>query len=261
MESEILLYKGEKSMFTVASMNLREWISNDQQENQIIKEEDLAICDFVKVFGHTWNIVTNFITIKKVTNLPESNEVTKRNVLKEISSVFDLIELFSPILLKGKLLLKALRGQRLDWDNAISSEDAKEWFSIKAEPSHLPECEIKRCITLKSSDVSNFLLCFCEASTYTYASVIYLLQQNIKSESKANVLFSKTRLAPLKTNVCTKVRANDSLNKNKMFEIREIQIEDTYPWSIPFIRFSVYGKMDSFREESFSVCSKQSDRN
>ena len=41
-------------------------------------------------------------------------------------------------------------------------------------------------------------MCFCDASTCAFAAVIYLLQQNSESESTANVLFSKTRLAPLK---------------------------------------------------------------
>ena len=64
----------------------------------------------------------------------------------------------------------------------------------------LPDYEFKRCITMKSSNgnIKNLLVCFCDASTYAFAAVIYLLQQNSESESTANVLFSKTRLAPLK---------------------------------------------------------------
>ena len=119
-------------------------ISNDQQVNQIIKKEDLAICDSVKVLGHTWNIDTDSISLKRVNIMPESNEVTKRNVLKEISSVFDPLGLFSPVLLKGILLLQTLWSKMLDWDDAISPEDAKQWLSIKSDLTILPNCEIKR---------------------------------------------------------------------------------------------------------------------
>ena len=53
LDEAILLYRGAETIFNDASMNLREWISNDQQVNQIIKKEDLAICDSGKVLGHT----------------------------------------------------------------------------------------------------------------------------------------------------------------------------------------------------------------
>ena len=115
--------------------------------------------------------------------MPESNEVTKRNVLKGISSVFDPLGLFSPVVLKGKLLLHTLWSKRLDWDDTISPEDAKQWLSIKSDLTILPNCEIKSCITMKSSNVRNFLLCFCDASTCAFAAVIYLLQQNSNADT------------------------------------------------------------------------------
>ena len=108
LEDAILLYRGAKSMFNDASMNLRERIKNDQHVNKIIKNEDLAIQDSVKVFGHTWNIETDSISLNKVNTMSELNKVTKRNVLKEISSVFDPLVLFSAVLLKGKVLLQTL---------------------------------------------------------------------------------------------------------------------------------------------------------
>ena len=198
LDEAILLYRGAKSMFNDASMNLRERISNDRQLNQIIKKEDLAICDSVKVLGHTWNIGTDSISLKRVNIMSESNQVTKRNVLKEISSLFDPLGLFSLILLKGKLLLQTMWSKRLDWDDAISTEDAKQWLFIKSDLTILPNCEIKRCITMKSSNVRNFLLCFCDASTCAFAAVIYLLQQNSYADTEVNVQFSKTRQSPLK---------------------------------------------------------------
>ena len=40
LEDAILLYRGAKSMFNGASMNLRERIKNDQHVNKIIKNEE-----------------------------------------------------------------------------------------------------------------------------------------------------------------------------------------------------------------------------
>ena len=102
----------------------------------------------MKVLGRTWSIETDSISLKKLNIMPESNEVSKRNVLKEISSVFDPLGLFSSVVLKGKVLLQTLWSKHYGWDDAIPAVDMKEWLSIKSDLSLLPDCKIKRCITM-----------------------------------------------------------------------------------------------------------------
>ena len=48
-----------------------------------------------------------------------------------------------------------------------------------------------------NKDSKNRLLCFCDTSACAYATAVYLLQKSETSESKSDLLFSKTRLAPL----------------------------------------------------------------
>ena len=50
----------------------------------------------------------------------------------------------------------------------------------------------------KNKDVKSRLLCFCDASSCAYATAVYLVQRSENSESRSDLLFSKTRLAPLK---------------------------------------------------------------
>ena len=63
--------------------------------------------------------------------MSDLNEVTKIDVLKEISSVFHPLGLFSSVLLKGKLLLQTLWSKQLDWDDVISSEGQKSGYLSK----------------------------------------------------------------------------------------------------------------------------------
>ena len=48
------------------------------------------------------------------------------------------------------------------------------------------------------NNVSYHLLCFCDASVSAYATALYLHQTCDNMETKSDLLFSKTRFAPLK---------------------------------------------------------------
>lgn len=196
----IHLYHEAKSIFKEASMNLREWTSNNYQVNQFIENEDRAIGESVKVLGHTWTVESDSISLKKSNIVLESRHFTKRSVLTELASVFDPLGLFSPVLLRGKLFLQALWNKRLEWDDAICNEDLVVWSSISSDFSKLSNYQIKRCIAMSvnNENVKYHILCFCDASKYAYAAAVYLLQRSSDSESKTDLLFSKTRLAPLK---------------------------------------------------------------
>ena len=127
-----------------------------------------------------------------------SNIVSKRDVFKGLSSVFDPLGLFSPVLVKRKLLLQSLWSKGHDWDDEISSGDLNVWGSIISDFSKLSDYEVKRCINVNGGGSKNYLLCFGDASVHAYAAAVYIYQRKAKSECKADLLFSKTRLAPLK---------------------------------------------------------------
>lgn len=150
-------------------------------------------CDSVKVLGHTWNVESDTISLK-------SQGLTKRNVLKELASVFDPLGLVSPVLLKGKLFIQSLWSKHLNWDDAINSEEMAVWATVSSDLCKLSDYQISRSIAMNdiNKDSKNRLFCFCDASACVYASAVYLLQKSETSESKSDLLFSETRLAPLK---------------------------------------------------------------
>ena len=91
-----------------------------------------ASCNSVKVLGNTWNVESDFISLKKPAHTLESHNLTKRNVLKELASGFDPLGLFSPILLKGKIFLQSLWSKHLNWDDDISREELTVWSTISS---------------------------------------------------------------------------------------------------------------------------------
>ena len=181
-------------------MNLREWISNNFEVNKVIDSVDSVCCDTVKVLGRIWVMESVSISLTKP-NIPlESTHSTKWRVLKEIAAVFDPLGLFSPILLKGKVFLHSLCCKHLDWDDGIENKDLKQCSTLRLDSSSLSDLQVNRCIAMNGNgcDIKYHLICFCDASKDTYASIVYLLKTSREQGSKSDLIFSKTRLAPIK---------------------------------------------------------------
>ena len=128
----------------------------------------------------------------------EQTKATKHTALKQVLSVCDPLGLFSPIVLLGKVLLQSLWNKCLEWDDELDNVDADTWTSIKQELSKVLQTEVVRCIALKHNTQPKYrLVCFCDASEKAYAAVVYLHQES-EDKSKADLEFSKTRMAPIK---------------------------------------------------------------
>ena len=64
-------------------------------------------------------------------------ELAKRNVLKQLASIYDPLGLFSPIVLRGKLLLQSMWIKKFDWDDKTDTESSKQLVCLKSFSSIL----------------------------------------------------------------------------------------------------------------------------
>ena len=103
------LFVGAKGLFEAASMNLREWAYNSKEFIEHIPESDKAVKPHQKVLGVSWNVLHDTLSIP-VSYKSDSHEskvaTTKREILQQVSSIFDPLGFFSPITLKAKLFMK-----------------------------------------------------------------------------------------------------------------------------------------------------------
>ena len=83
------LYSQSKTIFNAASMNLREWMTSSVEVNMAIPLNDRADGNDMKVLGLAWNASIDTLAIQDSKHVKESMKITKRNVLKEIASVYD----------------------------------------------------------------------------------------------------------------------------------------------------------------------------
>ena len=128
----------------------------------------------------------------------DKKTLTKRIVLKQLASCFDPLGFASPILLRGKVFLQHLWNKKVNWDEPLDGEDQHVWQQIKEDITTMSDIEIPRNIALPWCEGMEYrLLCFCDSSAKAYAAVIYLYQSN-GQQTKVDLIFSKTRLAPVK---------------------------------------------------------------
>lgn len=106
--------KEAKQIFKKASINLRDWMPNDESVIERIPHNDEANQDPMKFLGLVWLIYDDMLSLSKIMAIQKEPTLTKIIVLKQIVSVFDPLGLFSPVILQGKLLLQTL------WNKNIS---------------------------------------------------------------------------------------------------------------------------------------------
>ena len=94
-----------------------------------------------------------------------------------------------------------LWNERLNWDDSVDDQDMKMWEMFKFDLEQIHDCKRRPCLTTgKNTDkVAYTLICFCNVSTRAYASVIYLVQTNSEGKTSSDLIFSKSRLAPVKS--------------------------------------------------------------
>ena len=115
-------YRESKEIFAHASMNLRDWTSNDTSVQNEISACDRSNGEKVKVLGLSWIVKEDILSLNLI-SLEPASDVSKRQVLKQIASVYDPLGLFCPVTLQGKLFLQELWNKKLSWDDKLSSKD------------------------------------------------------------------------------------------------------------------------------------------
>ena len=112
--------------------------------------------------------------------------------------MFDPPELFAPTILEAKLFMDELWIGKCDWDTKLDDKQLLEWLRVSKHLEDIPMCRIPRDIDIgidNEESTEYGLIFFCDASSKVYATVIYL-HQSLNNNYKANLIFSKTCLAP-----------------------------------------------------------------
>ena len=141
-EGAKLLYGEAKTLFYDASMNLREWVSNDEEFCKFLPEKDQVEAKDVKCLGLNWNVIDDTLNLI-APNESMMNATPERGVVQAVARLHDPVRLMSPLLIHGKVLIQDLWKKDVDWDEQIPAEAIREWMEIAADLCKVGEATIK----------------------------------------------------------------------------------------------------------------------
>ena len=152
----------------------------------------------VKTLGITWLPEQDVFTFKA--NPPEENfQLTKRNFLKRIATLFDPVGFLAPFIIRAKVMMQEMWVAGLEWDELCPRElvhKSQEWF---CELKDLPTIKVPRCLRFVPEQVvlSETLHTFVDASQDAYGAVVYLKVSYESGSVSSRLVAAKTRVAPL----------------------------------------------------------------
>ena len=189
----IAIYTESKQIFKNVHMNLREFMSNDQTLMQKIPELDRAKSIKSKILGVPWNAETDELQIEPPSQ--KTSMKSKRTLLSIGASMFDPLGLLSPFILLIKIFIQHLWKTGKNWDEPLSEPQIKDWHVLQSDLKHMENIKIPRYLGVNSENQKLLELhVFTDASRKAYGLAAYVLIPLKKS----TLVFSKTRLAPIK---------------------------------------------------------------
>ena len=157
----------------------------------MIKDEKFVEhgCQLEKVLGYKYSTLEDTL---QISGSPIDQSVnTKRGILGQTARVFDPLSLCLPVTIRGKMLLRDLWSQKLDWDDIESKEFQNLWSALSCDLAKLDSLQFPRFVISEDS-LADFYI-FCDASKGAYGFSVYSVQN-----SKSHLLFSKAKVAPMK---------------------------------------------------------------
>jgi hypothetical protein len=210
-KQSIDLLQRTQGMLATANLRLHKIASNDANVTQAFPSEDRAseLCNLdlnndtkpiQRSLGVYWDLETDTFTFK----VSEGNKpFTRRGVLSVINSLFDPLGIVSPVIIKGKMLLRTMSAhlknrQFGDWDEPLPEEHNPAWMEWCQSLSSLQHLKIPRSYTLTPLAETNSieLHVFCDASIHGIAAVCYLKSTQPDGKVRVSFVFGKAKLTP-----------------------------------------------------------------
>ncbi|XP_071127721.1 uncharacterized protein [Mytilus edulis] len=195
-EEELLKYfKLVRSLFADGGFNLRSWASNSQLLQVLARTENVMDKDqLVKILGLRWDTASD--TLGFVTpNLDTSELITKREVLRQSSRIYDPLGILSPITVRSKMLMQNIWEKNFNWDELLPDSTITEWVNIRKDIQEATKTVVPRHYFDESSDTNNdnVIHVFTDSSMKAYGACAYIV-----ANGKSSLIMAKNRVAPLK---------------------------------------------------------------
>ena len=130
----------------------------------------------------------------------KSGALTRRGILATISSVYDLLGIASPFLLKGRKILQEITGEKVSWDADVEDRHVCAWNTWKEDLLLLNQLTFPRCYKPPNFGrvLDSSLHVFGDGCKVGYGAAAYLRQVNEDGKIAVSLVMGKSRVSPLK---------------------------------------------------------------
>ncbi|XP_065078611.1 uncharacterized protein LOC135701683 [Ochlerotatus camptorhynchus] len=121
-------------LLEAGGFHLHKWASNnvellnkipERDRDELVSIDECSANEVIKTLGLLWNPASDSL---QFISLPTSDVKcpTKRQVLSLVSRMFDPLGLVAPVIVIGKLLMKSIWKEELDWDEVLKNDMKKK---------------------------------------------------------------------------------------------------------------------------------------
>ncbi|XP_063631833.1 uncharacterized protein LOC134803058 [Cydia splendana] len=197
------IYEQTRTVFEQLSMNMRDWISNNQSFMDMIPECHRSVKHGqVKVLGLMWNVEEDTLKLNLTENHFSTNPPidTKRKVLRALARVYDPCGFVCPLMLSMKLIFQNICEKKCKWDTELPTEMTQSVKKVMEGLKSIVDTEVPRYIgtDISRSDLKYHLHCFTDASKDAYAAVIYLKVIEDGQGKSVSLLMAKSHVSQTK---------------------------------------------------------------
>ena len=188
-------YREARAIMCDARLNLRSWSSNSVALTTIATKDNTAEkAVSVNILGLRWIPGSDKLHLAaKPSILTNDHLVTKREILQDLSKVFDPLGFVAPVVIRAKMLMQILWQLKVTWNEPLQENIQAQWKDIAGDLKTATAFSVSRCYFIACMTCP-VVHCFVDASKHAYGAVVFLTQGN-----EVSFVAAKTRVAPLKT--------------------------------------------------------------
>ena len=223
------IYEEANTLMAQANMPLRMWVTNEPSMTSRIRNDypDQPESSETNVLGILWNQLSDTITIK-TPSFVNKDQLSKCQLLSNVSTTFDPLGLISPLTIRGRMLMKEAWKLKTDWDTLLPMSFVTDWREIQLDLNHVDSIEFPRSVV---NNENCSLHIFCDASQHAYGACAYIVTSKF-----SHLLTSKGRVTPVKNRSLpelelTALQVGTQLAHYISESLSDLKITATYIWS------------------------------
>lgn len=168
-----------------------------------------------RTLGVVWDPVKDCFSVNVA---PADRPFTKRGVLSVVNSLYDPLGMVSPIVLAGRLIMRAVlphKGSpeelhKLGWDDPLPTDKLEEWSSWVTSLQQINKLEIPRCFIRHPNVEKQELHVFADASQEAIGYIIYI--RTLSSQGPhVCLLEANSRVSPRAATTIPRLELNAAL--------------------------------------------------